>query len=211
MELMGVVGPAATNPALAVGNPANIRLGKLGEMVMQELHGRYYETGYQKMLFSGANQAATATTAAFATTYTGFCLSNPIGSNVNLVINKVGFASIVAQTSPLAFGVMTGFSAGTAVIHTTPGVPSSSYVGVGPTGVGLLDTACTLPVAPTLRQLLGTIDTGATTVATVDSCMYDLEGSVILAPGAYAAIYTSSASVATSILASFSWEEIAVA
>ena len=36
----------------------------------------------------------------------------------------------------------------------------------GAAGVGLVDTAATLPTAPTLRQILGVIGTGAVTVAT---------------------------------------------
>jgi hypothetical protein len=209
MQVQGQSGNPPTTASLGVGTAAPLRQGNMGEAIVSELHGRYYEATYRKSTFAAATQAALASTAAFATTYTGLCLSNPIGSNVNLVLNKIGFASILAQTTALAFGIMTGFNASTNVTHTTPGAPSSNFVG-GAAGVGLVDTAATLPVAPTLRQVLGVVDTGATTVATVDACEYDLEGDIIIPPGGFAAIYTSSASVAASLLASMAWEEVPV-
>ena len=50
----------------------------------------------------------------------------------------------------------------------------------------------------------------ATTAPTGASAVYDLEGSIILPPGAYAVLYTSAVMVASSLLASFSWEEVPV-
>lgn len=172
----------------------------------------YADKAIRRQLFHAATQAALATTAGLATTYTGLVLCNPVGSSVNLILNEVGFASIVAQTSALAVGIMVGYNASTNVTHTTPDTPRSGYVGVGVAGVGLVDTSATLPTAPTVQKILGAVQTGAiTTGAFGGLAVYDLKGSIVLPPGAYAALYTSAASAAASILASMAWEEQGIA
>ena len=210
MQVQGSVGAPAASLPVSVGsqNGPSIRLGQLADVIVSELHGRYYESAYRKSLFAGANQAGVATTAAFATTYTGLVLYNPSGSAVNLVLSKVGIASIIAQTSPLAVGIMTGFST-TALSGVTALTPKGRFVGQT-AGVGLLASAATLPVAPTLDTVLGVIDTGATTVATQLTGLIDVEGGIVIPPGGYAALYTNVASVAASLIASMAWEEVPV-
>jgi len=192
-------------------NPANLalRIGPTSELIIDELHGRYYETTVRKAMYSGANLTGVTTTAAFATTYTGMCLSNPIGSTVNLVLTKVTYAPVVAQTAALVMGIMTGYSASVNVTHTTPLVPLSNFVGQ-PAGTGLIDSSATLPVAPTRLILLGTLTTGAITQTLLNGSVTDMEGSVVIPPGGFAAIYTSAASVASSLAFGMMWEEVSV-
>lgn len=196
-------------PATAGSYPVNLRVGPTGELVVQELHGRYYETTARKAMFSGANLAGVTTSAGFATTYTGFCLTNPNGSTVNLVINKVAYGSLVVQASALILGIMTGYNAGTAVTQTTPLVPLSNFVGQ-PTGVGLIASAVTLPTAPTRVKLLDTLTTGAITVSMQGGKVVDLEGGIVIPPGGYACFYTSAASAASSLAFGIDWEEVAL-
>ena len=209
MIVQGQSGPVASTASIAPGTQVPLRQGNMGDAVVSELHGRYYESAYRGSLFGASAQAALATTAAFALAYTGLCLSNPNGSGKNLVINKAALSSIVAQTSALAVGIMVGSSA-TAVVHTTPATVQNALVGQAGAAVGCVDTACTLPVAPVLHSILGTIGTGATTVDQFDGGLYDLEGSIVLAPGAFACFYTNVASVAASLVPSIKWEEVPV-
>ena len=198
-----------SSPAVAGTSPSNfaLRVGPSSEAVVQELHGRYYETTVRKAQYGGANLAGVTTTVGFATTYTGFCLTNPIGSTVNLVLNKVSYGSLVAQTGALVLGIMTGYSASTAVTQTTPLVPTSNFVG-NTTGTGVIASAVTMPVAPTRLLLLDTILTGAITTVTTGGKVVDLEGSIVIPPGGYAAFYTSAASVASSLVFGMQWEEV---
>jgi len=207
LPINGVVGGSAS--ATAGTNPSNLalRIGPTAELIVDELHGRYYETTVRKAMFSGANLTGITTTAAFATTYTGMCLSNPIGSTVNLVLTKVTYAPVVAQTAALVMGIMTGYSASTNVTHTTALVPLSNFVGQ-PAGTGLIDSSATLPVAPTRLILLGTLTTGAITQTLLNGVVTDMEGSVVIPPGGFAAIYTSAASVASSLAFGMMWEEV---
>lgn len=201
---IGSVGPGTYQDG---GTPA-VRLGRSGEIVVDELHGRYYESVYRGNVYSGGNVGGVVTTVGVATTYTGLCLSNPPGSGANLVVLKVGLAFIVAWPAASLVGIMTGFS-GTAVTQTTPITPARNLVGGG-AGIGLLASSVTLPVAPTVRQMLLGGLTGAITVQTAAPAMFDLEGSIVLPPGGFAAVFTSTISGAAGMGASFTWEEVAI-
>ena len=182
----------------------------MGEQLVSELHGRYYEANYRRSLFNGAITGQ-VTTVGLATTYTGLCLSNPVGSQVNLVILKANYAFIVAFAAGATIGLMTGYNGTTNVTHTTPVTPRSQFFGTGAAGIGLLDSSATLPTAPTLNTILGSGLTGAiTTVPHVPAASFDLEGAIILPPGAYCAFYTSTASGAASGAFSFTWEEVPI-
>ena len=205
MQVSTLVGPLQS----ALGTLLqNLRGGRNGDLIVSELNGRYYETTLAKEMFGGANQAGQVTTVGLATTYTGLCLSNPVGSGLNMPLYKVSAVFPVAPAAAVAVGIMLGYNATTNVTHTTPITPRSKFFGTGPTGIGLLDGACTLPTAPFVDTLLGVVGTAAVTAeAEVVGIFADFEGSIILPPGAYAAIYTSTASGAAGMLASMSWQE----
>lgn len=150
------------------------------------------------------------TTVGLATTYTGLCLSNAPGSNVVLSVNKVGFAFTVVWAAVAAVGLMTGYNATTAVTHTTPVTPRNRYFTGAGGGTGLLDSAATLPTAPTLDQVFAGASTATAAVPPLVQGYYDLEGSLELPPGAYAAFYTSAASGAAGGTLSLQWEEIVI-
>ena len=207
LPIQAIVGGNAASSAGSA--PVNMRYGATGEIVVQELHGRYYETTARKAMFSGSNLAGVTTSAGFATTLTGFCLTNPIGSTVNLVVNKVTYAELVAQTAAVLLGIQTGYSASTAVTQTTPLVPLSNFVGQ-PAGVGLIASAVTIPVAPTRVILLGSLTTSAITTQIGGGNVIDMEGSLVIPPGGYAAFYTSAASVASSLAFGMQWEEVSI-
>ena len=217
MLIQNQVGPIATTTSISPGLQTPSRAGQLGDTNVSELHGRYSQTAYRRALFTGATQAvlATATIAGLSTATTGVpVLYNPIGSTVNLVLSKVAVGFVLAPAAPLVYGIATGYNGGVAVSGTlTSVVPKSRFIGLGaaPVGQMVFSAAVTLPTAPTLDIILGTVDTGAiTTAPTGASAVYDLEGSIILPPGAYAVLYTSAVMVASSLLASFSWEEVPV-
>lgn len=206
MLIQGQVGPAVSSTSLGAGTNPNLRLDNIGGLTATQLAPRYYETTYRRQMYTAATLGATpvATTSQLATTYTGLCIANPTTSTLNVVVTKVGYASIVQQTSALAVGLMTGVGASITAAIT----PRNRFVG----GVGsqcLASTSLTLPGTPVLETILGTIHTGALTVTGVQPMTnVDLEGSLILPPGAFCAFYTSAASAASSLHLSFQWVEI---
>lgn len=206
MLIQGQVGPAVSSTSLGAGTNPNLRLDNIGGLTATQLAPRYYETTYRRQTYTAATVGTTpvATTSQLATTYTGLCIANPTTSTINVVVTKVGYASIVQQTSALAVGLMTGVGASISAAIT----PRNRFV----SGVGsqcLASTSLTLPGTPVLETILGTIHTGALTVTGVQPMTnVDLEGSLILPPGAFCAFYTSAASAASSLHLSFQWVEI---
>jgi hypothetical protein len=207
LSIQTVVG--GNNPAAAGSSPPNLRIDPTGAVAYAKVHGDYYESTVRKQVFSGSTLTGVTTTVGFATTLTGCCLTNPIGSSVNLVLRRVKYGALVAQTAALVFGIQTGFNNTVAVTQTTPLVALNNFVG-GVAGAGLLSSSVTLPTAPTRMTLIDTLLTGAITTVVIGGNQYDLQDSIIIPPGGYAATYTSAASVASSLVFGFVWEEVSV-
>lgn len=185
------------NTKQADGNGPVGRLGNMNDLIVSELQARYYENTFRKFTFSAASTAAVATTAIAATTYTGLCLSNPVGSPVNLVILKACWAASAVLSAATVLALQSGFNSSTNVTHTTPITPANNFIGIGTTGQGLVDSSATLPTAPTSRIILTQGGTLATTGNGVGSPQYkDIEGAIILPAGAYLSFATSAANTA---------------
>ena len=202
MFLQAVVGPPGNN----ADGTFPVMLGdKQGAGVVSELHARYYNLTYRGKTFSAANQAAQATTVALATTYTGICISNPIGSGINLEMLLASWALSVAPAAIATIGLITGQSGTTNVTHTTPLTPVSDIVG-GAAGLALADSAATITGTPRWHhQLMG----GFTAAALPSSpqVLFDLAGAIIIPPGGYIAIGSLTAVTG---LGSFKWAELPV-
>lgn len=200
--LKGFVGE--TLQADGAGPDSGIRQGKQGDVIVSELHGRYYETTLRGRNFSAANQAAQAVSVALATTYTGMLLYNPVGSGFNLVPNKVKFALSVAQSAIATIGLINGFSAtGGVTAQTTPLVPTSNLIG-SPKGVGIALSAATIITPTWLAHLLDGFTAAAFSAPTP---AVDLEGTFIIPPGGFIGI---GALTAVTGLGFMSWEEVPI-
>ncbi len=203
MKLEGKVG----DQLYGDGTENPLRQEKTGALIVADGHSKYQEATLRRAMYSGS-VVGQVTTVGLNTTYTGLCLSNPVGSPVDLVINKVGFSFIVAFAAGSHVGLMTGFNGGTNVTHTTPVTPRCQYFTGGGGGYGLLDSSATLPTAPTVNMIMGSGLTGAITTVPLTNGNLDVDGSIVLPPGAYCAIYTSTASGAAGGAFSFTWEEV---
>lgn len=202
MNLQGIVGPPGAS--IADGSPSNFRQGRLQDLIVSELHGRYYEQAFRGNVFHGCNQAAQALSVGLNTTYTGICLSNPAGAGVNLVLLKISLALTAAPAAADPIMLAVGFNAAGVTSHTTPLSPLSTKLGSGLTPVGKLDSACTLPTAPTYAMPLMGGFTAAAFPSTGPS-VPDMEGMFVLPPGSYALIAATSAA---SIFGGIAWEEV---
>jgi hypothetical protein len=154
--------------------------------------------------FYAANQTATATSVALATTYTGLCVSNPAASKKNLVITKVGLALTVAPAGIASIGLITGSTAAGIVTHTTPLTPASTNIGSGISPSALADNACTLVGTPVWTvQLVGGFTAAA--LPAYGATHIELGTSLVIPPGAYVAVGTL-----TSVTGLFSleWQEV---
>lgn len=192
-------------------SPSSLRQEKAGSLIIGSGIADYQELVFQGQVFQGANQGpgGTTTSVALATTYTGLCISNPVGSGKNLIILQAGLAIVGAPVALSVVGLLGGWSSTGLTAHTTPLVPLSTFLNQSiATGVGKVDSAATLPSTPTLLLPFATIPiTGITAQVAnppLTGIQFDLKGSFIVPPGGYIAIYTSTA---LTIIGGFVWAE----
>jgi len=166
--------------------------------------GKYTEAAIAGRLFSCANQAAVATTAALATTWTGLGICNPTGSGKNLIIHEFGWAMSVVGSDDGVIGLMSSDTTGFAAALTA----KCAKNGAG-ASVAYCDDGATI-ATPVLERVCGTIGTGATsTQVAVPQSIYNVEGSIILPPGRSVMTYTTTATTAGAVFF-FLWEEVDV-
>jgi hypothetical protein len=217
MLIQNQVGPVATTTSISAGLQAPARAGQLGDTIVSELHGRYYETAYRRALFTAgvSTLIATATTASPTTTITGAqVLYNPIGNTNNVVINKVSLGFALANLAGVV-GIATGINTGTAISGTltaTTATAKNVFLGGGsPTAASYASASITLPTAVTLVSILATTGSAATTAFAINpGTLYDFEGSIVLPPGGYATIWSNFVIPASSMLSTFTWEEVPI-
>jgi len=208
VPVLGVVGSGMSSafPPQSLVAP---RIGSQGDQLVSGLHGRLYEANYRGKLFYGSNGATpSVTTVALATTYTGLCLYNPAGSGVNVIVEQVGYSFLVAFPAAATIGLLVGSSAAgivTASAAASPGAPSK--IGSAYVPAALCALSATLVGTPKLHTVFGEGLTAAITTAPQGMHLINMDGSVVLPPGAYCAIYTSTVSGAASLCGSFHWQE----
>ena len=212
MLFQNIVGqPAAgANNALLNG-----RAGQLGDAIVSELHGRYYETTYRGNVF-----LLSVSTAAAVTAYAGgaagtpmLALFNPVGSGRNLVILKASFANVVAASAggTATFGLYFGTTATITQATTVAPWSMATQQQSGSVATGFRNVALTSGSAASNVIALGSYYWAtAAGAALVSGGPVDLEGSVIIPPGAYVALGGSAALTSATWIGSIMWEEVPV-
>lgn len=200
MQFEVTVGPQAA--AAGDGTALGARGGRTGDVIVSELHGRYFEQMRSGRMFSAANIAAQAVSVALSTTYTGLLLYNPVNSGKLLVPNKVKFALSVAQVAIATIGLLSGYAAtGGVTSATTPLISRSNQIGNSAVGVGVSLSAATITTPVYTAQMFDGFTAGA---FGAPQGMLDLEGVFGLLPGAFIGI---AALTAVTGLGFISWEE----
>jgi hypothetical protein len=212
MLLQNIVGPppASSPNALLSG-----RAGQLGDAIVSELHGRYYETTYR-----GNSFLLSVSTAAAVTAYAGaaagtpmLCIFNPVGSGRNAVINKISIANVVAASAAgtVAFGLYFGNTAAITQATTVAPWSMSTQLQSGSVVTGFRNVALTSgSAANNVIPLASYYWATAAGAALVSDGVVDLEGAIIIPPGAYAALGGSAALTSATWIGSMQWEEVPV-
>ena len=171
---------------------------------MIQASGCYTEAAMEGRLFSVANQAAVATTAALATTWTGLGVCNPAGSGKNLIIHEFGWALTVVGSDEGGVGLMTSDDTGMADALTA----RAAKYGAG-ASVAYCDDGATI-ATPVLDRIYGTYGTGAITTAMLYApTVAEINGSIVLPPDRSVLTYTTTATTAAFVF-HFLWEEVDV-
>lgn len=212
MLLQNVVGQPS-----AGGNNAiiNGRSGQLGDVIVSELHGRYYETTYR-----GNSFLLSVSTAAAVTAYSGgaagtpmLTVFNPSGSGKNAVITKASVANVVAASAAgtVTFGLYFGTTAAITQATTTTPWAMGTQLQSGSVMTGFRNAALTSgSAANNVIPLASYYWATAAGAALVNNGVVDLEGSVIIPPGSYAALGGSAALTSATWIGSLQWEEVPV-
>ena len=195
---------------LADGSQKPLRSDRSGALVVTDAHGRYTEAVLRGNVFIAANQAVQALSLNSTATATGLILTNPAGSGKNLVLLEIEAYIAAAITAVANVALMANVNpVAAAVVHTTPLSVRNALIGGAPAGVGLADSAATLPAVPVLvRSLFGWHWVTAGTPAVQLGVKDDLGGSLIVAPGC--SVSLAAVTVAHTVVASIMWEEIPV-
>lgn len=212
------VAASVGNTSQPSGTNAPLRGGNMGQLIIDELYGAQYESTYRGQTFFGASQAVVATALASGLTATntgGLVLNNPIGNTKNLVLRAAAVGIILAQTNAAVISLGTGFSASVAIAGTLTAVVASSAL-VGPGGPAstaqlVSSASITLQATPVVARTLGSLSTGALTVQDVSGIgPVDLQGGLVLQPGAYVNFVSSAAGTASSLFFSLVWDEVPI-
>lgn len=189
ISVNGIVGEVQAADAVQ----AQLRQGRLSDLVVSELQGKYYEMTKRQRTFSlmlattSSTIAAGNITAAAAAASTQFALWNPAGSGVDLVLLKV-WCSIISGTLPAAPMTHDLFNA-TAISVAKSGKIQSAYgnLGKGSSAADFVSaggSALTGAGAHTAHRLMA-LDFTAAAFADAGStlALEVLDGDLIIPPG----------------------------
>lgn len=204
------VGPQAVNAG--DGAALNVRGGKTGDVIVSELHPRYFEATYRNNVFS-----LSVVTAAAVTAYVGaaagtpqICLYNPVNSGKNAVIISANAANVVAASAAgtVTWGLYFGPTA--AITQATTTAPRSMLTlqAAGSVMTGFINAALTSGTAAVGVIPLGYYywATAAGALATSLS-LPEVAGQIIIPPGAYAALGGSAALTSATWIGGLVWSE----
>ncbi len=171
-----------------------VRVGNELEAITSQMNGRLWELAKRGQLFFACSQAATTTTVALNSTYTGLCLSNPAASGKILQPHRVGIALSVAPAAEATISLAGGYAAAGIVTHSTPLVVYNTKLGTSAaSAVAKADAAATLVGTELdIMPLLGSGETGAETFG---PGLFNIDGAVCIPPGAYVFIETLTVAV----------------
>jgi len=217
MLVQGQVG--APQQGMSTGTTPPVRQGALGDMIVSELHGRYFEQAYRRNMYSGAIASATGVTATAlgivtATAYTGVVLYNPPNSQIVCALQRVGWALPIAPAAATVVSLGQFYSPG--IPYTTTAITTrNNYInGPAPTAqlfsVATFGIATTAPITTIPTHTLGWVGTVAASSTSNIINNTDFEGSVIIPPGGGVCIYLSTVAQTNGFFGSMSWEEVPI-
>lgn len=191
-----------------------LRQDKTAAIVSTDAHGQFNEASSRGFVFTAANVAAQAVSVGLNTTYTGLCISNPVGNNKYFSVLRAQYALSVAPAGIASLHFIAGGSSAGIATHTTPlAAPGIQRASIGPASglagqsgsSALADSACTA-VNPYYLASVGSGFTAAALYATTPIWV-DVAGLITIYPGGWLAW---GALTAVTGFGFFAWEEIPI-
>lgn len=219
MLLQGQVGPQTVTD----GSTPAVRLGKSGENIVQELHGRFYEQNYRGGMYTfglsnttlvAANAIATGLT---ATAQPVIGLYNPSTSLVNLVILQASIVQTTIANSAVApGGFMWVYSAGNNAISTGSNpINCKTLAAAGSSAKAFACSTALTGLTNNLAVFRGTSiapmnAAGNATAVTLTqgASVENVDGSIIIPPGGFIGIMNQVSTTTVSVSVGLLWEEV---
>lgn len=223
LTLTGQIGPAAGSD----GTSIPFRQGRSGEQVVQELHGRLYETNFRGAMYSDGMTLTSISNVTFTTGTLGATCTpiagvwNPATNTVNLAVLQAVLGVTITALQATGAGPFvwassvgnTALTLGSAPFNRKTGVAAGSSA-KGLAGIALTGLTNNLVVrggaslgggAAYNASLLGTAAGFMTTFcANIDN----IDGALIVPPGGVLALLATTTPVAHSAASSLVWEEV---
>jgi hypothetical protein len=212
-KIQALVGPAI----LSDGVVDTVRMGKTGELIVAELHGKYALQTYRGNVFWACMLAGVIFPAPAATAANVMTLANPAGSGKNMNLISFDMVFTIIPGTPLTglYGLYVNTNVVAAAVTGTAIVPVPGLLGGKTVPVGTPLSTSTVPAAPTLLLPFGQKVTGEVVTAfplpAMPSFHIEFDGKVSLAPGsAITPQQTVADTTNGSVICAFCWEEVAV-
>lgn len=179
------------------GSPVPIRAGRLGDQIVSELNGRYYEQASRGRLFHAFAIVTAPVIFSTAAGTGGPLVWNPPTSGVNLSVLAVTCGLTVVTTVAAALG-LTGNTGQTSAPASTTAIDqrSSALVG-GQASVSTPYRIGTPTNAGGFFLPLLQLHTGALTVDNLGMGFIDVGGAIIAPPGSWVSIASSATATTT--------------
>lgn len=199
---------------------ATVNMGRANELIVAQLHGKYFEQAYRGNIYIGSTSSAGAVIAIASTLTPTYTIWNPAGSGKLCVpiVTLIGWTATTAALGSFVWTMTT--NAGNTIsstapftAFTTPATPVNSNVGSGKVSqmkFGAQGTTITLVAAPSFYRETGcqiTATTAATAAAPGWMWRDDWDGSAIVPPGTAIHLMGSTAILTTATI-STSWIEV---
>jgi hypothetical protein len=182
------------------GATPNLRGGRLGDLIISELQGRYYEQASRGRLFVARAIVTAPVIYSTAAGTGGPLIWNPVGSGVNVSLLALTCAATVVTTVAAALGI-TGATGQTAAPSSTTAIDTSSNCYIG--GANPASTAYRVGTptnAGTFFMPLIAQHTGALTVQSSPGIGFiDIGGAIVIPPGCWGSVAASA--TATTLVA----------
>jgi hypothetical protein len=214
MQVQGIVNAPGNTSAVDGSQPIAL-MGKAAELIVAELHGKYYTQAYRNNLYNGSTAIAGVTVPAYNTTGQVFGLWNPAGNTKNaaLVSLDIGLFSgaLILSNWTLSQSLNAGSALATGGISAfTSGNPQGGNIGVsGGNSVRFTPSGATTLASTFLMTLGISFNTTTTTTNYAIFMHYDFDGRVIVPPNSGVWVTNNAASGAVADLTLF-WEEVPV-
>lgn len=224
IQVSGQVGPQVSGDGVGA---QPFRQGKSAELIISELHGRFYEQTVRGNVFSNGMTVTSINAATFTSATTGATATpiagvyNPSTSIINAVILQAVLGVILTALQNTGAGPFVwmysvgngGLSTGTVPINRATLAAAGSQC-KGLAGIAL--TGITNALAVLGAAALGggnsfniaTLDTAAGFSTIYQPFVENLDGSIIVPPGGILALMATTTPVAHSAASNLIWEEV---